>query len=206
MSAISAFPLKWPDGWPRAKNRKSSTYKVSTDAALESLLGALRLMHARNVIVSSNVPLRRDGTMYRGDHSDSRMPDPGVAVYWDGRDAKGGALPRVIACDSWNTVRENVRAIGLTVEALRAIQRSGASELLERAYTGFARLPQSTGPRPWWEVLGIERQASRHAINQRFHELARTGHPDRGGDTARFAEITQAYHQAVGATAGQGGA
>ena len=103
-------------------------------------------------------------------------------------------------------MRENVRAIGLTVEALRAIQRSGASELLERAYTGFARLPQSTGPRPWWEVLGIERQASRHAINQRFHELARTGHPDRGGDTARFAEITQAYHQAVGATAGQGGA
>jgi cytochrome c5 len=51
----------------------------------------------------------------------------------------------VIACDSYSTVRANMRAVGATVEALRAIQRHGATSLLERAFTGFAALPPKGG-------------------------------------------------------------
>lgn len=193
-SPVNAFPLSWPDGWPRAKHRRASPYKVTTDSALEQLLGDLRLMGARHVIVSSNVPLRRDGTMYRGDHSESALPDPGVAVYWD--DRKGE--PRVIACDMWRTVRENVRAIGLTIEALRMIERAGASHLLDRAYQGFARLP--AGGEDCWTVLGLVRGASREQISARFRALTSNHHPDRGGDAAAFTRITQAYHEAIGAT------
>lgn len=189
---ISAFPLSWPDGWPRAKHRKSSPYKVTTDGALTELLDDLRLMGARNVVVSSNVPLRRDGTMYRGDHSDSPMPESGVAVYWEDRQGK----PRVIACDAWRTVRKNVRAIGLTVQALRMIERCGASHLLERAFQGFARLPAAED---CWSVLGVRRGASREQLRERLRELTRERHPDRGGDAQAFARITQAYHEAIGA-------
>ena len=193
MNSIQAFPLAWPDGWPRAKHRKVSSYKISTDAALNDLVRELQLTRARGVVVSSNVPLRRDGTMYRGDHSEQAMPDPGVAVYWDDRDGK----PRVIACDSWRTVRENVRAIGLTIEALRQIERTGASHLLERAYRGFARLPEATD---CWLTLGIPKGSSREVVSAAFRELSRTLHPDRGGHPQRYAQITQAYHEAIGAS------
>jgi hypothetical protein len=188
----AAFPLSWPDGWPRSKARKDSPYRVTTELALTELLHDLRLMGARHVIVSSNVPLRRDGTMYRGDHSDSAMSDPGVAVYWDARD--GRAL--VAACDAWRTPGENVRALGLTVSALRAIERAGASHLLERAYSGFARLPAGDRERPWWEVLGVERGASLETIRAAYRELAVDNHPDRGGDAQRMSEINRAWQEA----------
>lgn len=198
---ISAFPLCWPDGWPRAKHRRSSPYKVTTDAALNDLLGGLRLMGARDIIISSNVPLRRDGTMYRGDHSDQRLRDPGVAVYWTARLKGGDDAPRVIPCDVWHTVRENVRALGLAIDYLRGLQRTGAGDILERAFVGFARLPETTGgDDDPWSVLGVARSASRQQLSDRLRELTRTEHPDHGGSTERFSRITRAYHDALGAT------
>ncbi len=48
----------------------------------------------------------------------------------------------VLACDLFNEVRLNMHAIGLTVEAMRQIERCGASSMLERAFRGFmAALP-----------------------------------------------------------------
>lgn len=198
--AIRAFPLAWPDGWPRAKHRRTSPYKVTTDAAITSLLAGLRLMRGQDIIISSNVPLRRDGTMYRGDHSDQRLGDPGVAVYWTGRGLQGEAVPRVIPCDVWHTVRENVRALGLAVDYLRGLQRTGAGEILERAFVGFKRLPETSGAEPFdcWTILGVERGASREVLSERFRALSRTEHPDRGGSVQRFARISRAYHEAIG--------
>lgn len=189
---IEAFPLSWPHDWPRTRFRKASPYKVSLDVALEELLRELKLLGARAIIVSSNVPLRRDGGMYRDDRT-SRVHDPGVAVYWDAKDG----TPKVMACDHWQTVRENVRAIGLTVEGLRLIERCGASQLFERAFGGFARLPPGDRKRPWWEVLGVEPGASRDAIVGAYLELARRYHPDRGGPTAVMSEINVAYNEAL---------
>lgn len=195
--SIKAFPLCWPEGWPRERNRASSNYKISTDAALDELLGQLRLMGARDVVVSSNVPVRTDGTMYRGDHSDRRMADPGVAVYWSMRDPKSGQLvPRVIPCDHWHTVRENVRAVCIAVESMRALKRCGAGEIQERAFSGFARLPAAQGDDPW-SVLGVKRTATRQELSERLRELTRSAHPDHGGSTERFARITSAYHEAL---------
>lgn len=190
---IEAFPLCWPDGWPRSKQRKESPYKVSTEVALNDLIGDLRLMGAKHVIVSSNVPLRRDGTMYRGDHSDSAMPDPGVAVYWDARDGRS----LVAACDSWRTPRENVRALGLTVAALRMIERAGASHLLERAFSGFARLPAGDTKPKWWDIFDLTPEAPRAIIDARYRALARQNHPDLGGDAGAMARINEAYQDAL---------
>ena len=188
---IEAFPLSWPQGWPRAKHRRSSNYKVTTDVALEELLGDLRLMGARAIIVSSNVPLRRDGTMYRD--RDARVFDPGVAVYWDAKDG----TPKVMACDHWATVRENVRAIGLTIEGLRLIERCGASQLFERAFTGFARLPAGATRKPWWEVLGVDPKATQAHIQEVYRKLALQHHPDRGGRPGAMTALNVAYQEAL---------
>lgn len=193
MSAIEAYPLSWPWGWPRKESwqRSSSQYQVEFAKARDHLARELRLSHARDVVISSNVPLRRDGLPL----ANMRQPDdPGVAVYWTARGKKGEPAPRVIACDVWRTVRENIRAVGLAVEAIRSLERTGATEILERAYAGFARLP---APPEHWQLLGLMRGASRDALTTRYRELARIHHPDHGGDSALMAAINDAHRLAL---------
>lgn len=185
-----AYPLKWPEGWPRttAVARRASPYKCSLDHAVKDLLAELGRMRAKDITISSNV---RTGLGVR--MTESEVRDPGVAVYWTHRDGQ----PRVMACDHWHRLRDNIRAIGLAIAALRQLERCGASAILDRALKSFAALP----PAPdCWTVLGLEPGASRASISDRFRELAATHHPDRGGDSTRFGQITQAYHEALGAT------
>lgn len=189
---IEAYPLHWPDGWPRRSRgqRNASKYDVTFMKARDDLMRELKTGRCKGVVVSTNVPLRRDGIPLAG----QREPeDPGVAVYWTDKNGK----PRVIACDVWRTVRENLRAVGLAYASLRQIERTGASELLERAFQGFARLPAA---QDCWSILGVERGAARERISAVFRTLSIEHHPDRGGNEARFKQITEAYHQALGAS------
>lgn len=189
---IEAHPLAWPAGWPRTqKNRSTSPYKVSADTAINDLMADLRLMRARNIVLSSNVACRRDGTPYR-EQAEDVLKDPGVAVYWDSKDGE----PMTLACDIWRTPRENIRALGLTISGLRLIERSGASHLLKRAQSGFARLP-APAAQTCWEVLGLRPGTSRENIEAQYRDLARKHHPDHGGDTATMARINAAYREAL---------
>jgi len=181
------YPLQWPPGWPRAKTRRGALYKVTLEKAVSEAVDELGRMGAKDVVLSSNM---RVGLIRS---SESELKDPGVALYWTSKKGQ----PMVIACDCWHRLRDNVRAIGLTLSALRAIERSGASELLERAFTGFAALPAAPDP---WTLLGVPRGTAKAAVDQRFRELSRTLHPDRGGDAREYAQITQAYHEAIGAS------
>lgn len=186
---IDAYPLAWPVGWKRTAHPRKARYEVSLEAALTDLCGELRLMGGRNIVVSSNVPTRRDGLPRSGL---SEPTDRGVAVYWDAREVK----PMVVACDTWNTVRANVRAIGLTVAALRQIERTGASQLLERAFTGFAALPAQAGTtqRSWREVLGINGgPLNRDRLDEAYKRAVRTAHPDLGGSHEAMVEVNAAY-------------
>jgi ribosomal protein S14 len=189
-----AFPLQWPTGWPRTKGHGNrwAPYKVSADKARRDLLHNLHLMGGINCIISSNVPLRRDGMPY-ADAAQKRIDDPGVAVYFQ---RKVGGERQVIACDKWNRPESNIRAIGLCVEALRAIARSGASELLDRAFTGFKALPASPEVE-WWTVLGVPRNASAAEIKSAYRKLALRHHPDVSDrDENLWHRVQTAYEQA----------
>jgi DnaJ domain len=190
---VEAYPLTWPTGQPRTAPRRGAEFKVELRQARDELLNGLKLLGARSVVISSSLPLRRDGLPLA---NTSEPNDPGVAVYFDRRKGSDWA-PFVIACDTYRKVRWNLRAIGVTVEALRAIQRHGASSLLEQAFTGFAALPPATvGDPPWWEVLGVSRDAGPDKIRDAFRELARIHHPDVGGDSERMAQINRAHERA----------
>lgn len=193
--AITAYPLSWPHGWKRTSpgHAKRSHYAVTIEKAYDDLVRGLSRMGARAVVVSTNLPLRRDGRPYM-----SSVPEPmdrGVAVYWEQREG-GKQVPRVMACDSWATVRENLRAIGHTIEALRAIERAGATELMERAFTGFAALPTS-GERHWSDVLALERTATLEQVEAAYKEAAKLlTHPDRGGSHEAWVALNRARDQA----------
>src|SRR5690606_17605504 len=116
------------------------TISQGTDrvAAALSAIGAW----TDETVVSTNLALRLDGLPRSG----QRAPDdPGVAVYW--RKGKGF---RCIAIDRYDRVQDNLAAIAATLEAMRAIDRHGGAEILDRAFTGFVALPQ---PEQWWQVL-----------------------------------------------------
>lgn len=45
----------------------------------------------------------------------------------------------------------------------------------------------------YYKILGVSRDADANTIKKAFRKLARTHHPDAGGDEAKFKEINEAY-------------
>lgn len=45
----------------------------------------------------------------------------------------------------------------------------------------------------YYEILGVEKKATKDDIKKAFRKLAQKHHPDKGGDEAKFKEITEAY-------------
>lgn len=186
------FPLQWPAGWKRTEvsDRKYLPGKgrVSFHDSRSRLLSELRLLGVEDgsIVISTNMPLRVDGIPMSG--RSELIPDPGVAVYFRREDR-----PMSFACDSYVYVRDNIRAIALTIEALRGIQRWGASDMMDRAFRGFLALPQ-TASSPWREVLGFDKGGTITVadVDRKFRDLSLKHHPDRGGDPETFRQLTEA--------------
>jgi hypothetical protein len=204
---MEAYPLHWPLGEPRTTSRVHGAFKLSFADARTELLNELRLLGARDVVISSNLPLRRDGLPLA-----NALPtanDPGIAVYWI-----KDKVPLVMACDRYTSVAANLRAIGLTVEALRAIERYGSRQMRDRAFHGFAALPTNAGPialgpnsssnTPWREVFSDsdghfgQHVVTREEVQKRYRLLLKRRHPDQlGGSNSRMAELNVAYEAAL---------
>lgn len=196
---VERYPLSWPTGQARTAShrRRDAAFKVEFARARDEMLHGITLLGGRQTVLSSNIPLRRDGLPYAGY---SEPVDPGVAVYFDRCAFERGEGPRldwkpfVIACDSYTRVRWNLRAIGVTIEALRSIQRHGASSMLEQAFTGFASLPaKRDGEPPWWETLGVVEDASSKVVRDAYLELVRIHHPDVGGSDEAMVRVNKAW-------------
>lgn len=205
---MQAYPLAWPAGWPRTSEKKhgrfnrkeyktsvysGSRYLVSKDLsiadAVERIRYELERLGAGDFVISSNLALRRDGFP----KSDQGEPaDAGAAVYWE--DEKGRR--RVMAIDLYKRVADNLAAIAATLEAMRAIERHGGAQILDRAFTGFIALPAPENFDPW-AILGLPYGASAAKIQLRFRELAPLCHPDRGGSIEAFQRLERARREAL---------
>lgn len=215
---VTAFPLAWPAGWPRTASyhrkqaqfgrteyKPGQSYRSKTDITMADAMKRVREELVRlginttdDMIVSTNLKLNLSG-LPRGDQGEPG--DPGVAVYFQKKEGSGhnaymGPM-RVIAVDRYDRVRDNLAAIAATLEAMRAIERHGGAQILERAFTGFAAL---TAPgKTWWDVLEVKPDASLEIIEANFRRLARDRHPDRGGTQDAMAALTEARAAAIAA-------
>lgn len=157
-----------------------------------SELGRMRIGRD-DIVISTNVPTRLDGLP----RSDARKPDdPGVAVYW--QEGRGKGARRVIAIDHYSDVADNLAAIAATLEAMRSIERHGGARILERAFTGFAALPDRGAAKNWRDVLGYgSAPANAAEISMRYKLAAMTAHPDRGGSDEAMAALNLAREAAL---------
>jgi hypothetical protein len=184
---IEAYPLCWPANWPRVIGRRYAPFATSFTKARDGIFDEIRLLGGRSPILSSNLTLRQDGIPYA---NQAQPKDPAVAVYFE---FKGKSM--VFACDRWKKVEDNLQAVRKTIEAIRGIERWGASDMMERAFTGFVQLPAPDGD-SWREVLQTGHCESLEEAERNYRILARDAHPDRGGSDDDMYRLNRARRQA----------
>lgn len=199
---------EWPGqptaSYARQGSRFRSTYKQTLDL-LESELGAIDAKDVVIQIALSSRDIRNDGWPRSG----ARPGQPGVVLsFVRGKEALQ------FACDTFDDWEANLRAIGKTLEALRAVDRYGATKGGEQ-YRGWAQLPPGEGYRPpdapamtretaaafLAEHSGITAQAI--LMDGAVRDIARMRatqklHPDRGGDQEQFLRLTRAVDKLIG--------
>ncbi|WP_186122320.1 J domain-containing protein [Burkholderia gladioli] len=202
---IAAYPLQWPDGWPRTPEttRKRAHFLTRVrskygdeltvaDGVERVLLELSRFGLAReDIVISTNMLTRLDGLP----RSDQKRPDdPGVAVYWQTRAGER----RVMAIDQYLRVADNLAAVAATLDAMRAIERHGGARVLERAFTGFAALAAPRSAKHWREIIGVAPDVTDiAAVRAAFRRRAMEIHPDRpGGSHDKMAELNIALQSA----------
>lgn len=190
---VEAYPLYWPEGWKRTSswNRTHSRFKTGFATSRDFLIAEVKRLGGSQIVLSTNVRLRGDGLPYA---SEREPEDGGAAVYFTYKKNQ-----MCFACDRYKTVKENLTAIGKTIEALRGMERWGASDMMERAFRGFAALPETaTQKRPWREVFCVVMtHPTRELIDAQFRSLATVRHPDHGGSQQAMAELNVAREEAL---------
>lgn len=179
--------------WPYPEQpARPATYQAGYARTLQDLEYEIARLDGRELIiglVADESQVRIDGQM----RSDAKVGHPGVEVSFEvpgGRrltfhtDAHKGYQA------SW---QDNLRAIALGLEALRAVSRYGITTGIGEQYAGFALLTAGPGQ----EELGRELVRRHGGIT----EALRGTHPDTGGEAASprdFAAV-MAYREAAGA-------
>jgi hypothetical protein len=220
-----AYPLKWPAGVPRTKDPQPSKFATTSrnehgwrtshnrtifDAS-EELRRQLKLLKAKNIVVSSNLPTREDGMPISKDTAAPRG-DAAVAVYWSveqWRQKQWVQVPHCMPCDRWNRLADNIYAVALSIEAMRGMDRWGAVSV-EQAFAGFRALPSGSGDEvipqqpmvDWRTILGgswpedLDAAEVLAIAKARHRKLIATAHPDAGGRSDHSAELNAAIEAA----------
>lgn len=188
--------------WPLKPtiSRKEGSFRAHYNATLDLLEKELAYLRARDIVIQAGFDksqLRNDGWPKVG----VRPLHPGVIVTFEGKTG-----PLSFPCDNFTEYEVNLRAIGLSLEALRAVDRYGVTRSAEQ-YKGWAQItaPGATthfgnaeeaadfiilqsgvsyGRRQVLENSEVRREAYRNA--------ARHLHPDRGGNSDQFTLLQEA--------------
>lgn len=117
----------------------------------------------------------------------------------------------IFRCGKYEEALDNLRASQLTISYLwRALEEYGVSQeqhALEKAFAqfflGFAATPDDSvlllgsGKAEWWDILGVKQDAPKEAIVNAYRALAKTHHPDAGGNPEDFKRLRRAYEDAI---------
>jgi hypothetical protein len=157
--------------WPHkaTASRQHSRFDTSYVRTIELLEREVRALGGREIVMGVGLDphdIRLDGQPRANARAYSH---PGVEISFD---SAHGRLS--YATDQYHEWQDNVRAIALSLEALRAVERWGVSK--GRQYTGFAALTAG----PSLEDLGRQLVTQHGSVTAAM----RATHPDTGGPTA----------------------
>ena len=186
-----AYPLYWPDGWPRTpwdkrRHLQSAHNRPGWDRSVRRIFEEIRRMGVTHPVLSTNQPLRRDGLPYA---TPRRIDDPGAALYFTRDDRQ-----LVMAQDRFVHIDDNIRSLALAIEGMRQMERHGGATMMDKAFSGFAALPPPS--RPWFQVLEISPVSSLPVAEAAYRALAKSRHPDAGGTAEAMAELNEAWENA----------
>lgn len=203
--------------WLRpASTRQQSRFDTTWTKTLQLLGKEVDHLGGRNVVLEVDVPergIRLDGQL----RADAKAASPAVVLAFE---SKHG--PMQYRCDrfvepTWRrglNWQQNVRAIALTLEALRAVDRYGAVDTGQQ-YAGFKALPAgrakpashmtreqaaevldriAIGPDAEPDEDAVPRMLMSEALAKSAHRSARANaHPDRhAGDRTLWDQVEQA--------------
>lgn len=192
-----SFPLQWPAGYKKTPpaDRIDSQFKQTLHSSVQFLNAEIERLKASDLIISTNIPVRKSNGGFYSDWMNRKLHVPGVAIYFK---LKGN--DQSMCCDQYTHVWENIYALAKGIEALRGIERWGISEFLERAFTGFPALPESStiNQQKVWDILGLDDEpVSSHVVRSAYKHRVKKLHPDAGGSIDDFDLLQRAYKQAL---------
>ncbi len=189
----------WQGKATPAYNRKKSPFKAKWSQTLDLLERELNYLHAKDIIIDGYfryTDLRNDGWP----KSLAQPSQPGVVLSFD---TKRGRMN--MPCDSYTDWEANLRAIALTLECLRTVERYGVTSDLQEQYTGWLKLPAVSAQD---EALEHAKTLCRFAdradslptlsaalltdpalFEQVWKEAVKKTHPDTGGNGLHFQQV-----------------
>lgn len=197
MSGITYRPIHV---WPReeTRDRKRSRFRSGWSDTVELLKRELRMIGARNVVIQLDLreeDIRLDGLP----RANARPSSPRVIISCETADG-----PLSFPCDTWDHWQDNVRAIALTLEHLRAIDRYGVTRHREQ-YRGWKALPPAGETSTTMTTVQAAGFVSLHCVyiateilcdasvwRAAYREAAQRLHPDRGGSIDDFQTLQAA--------------
>jgi hypothetical protein len=190
---IRVQPLtNWP--YPSTEKRTAPPFRAkygSTEAILKFELAELGAKEVAMHVVTENGrdDVRQDGLL----RARARLIHPGVALEFQ---SKHG--PMAIWCDSYESKgtmtdwQSNLRAIALTLEKLRAINRYGIGQGGQQ-YAGWLQIEMTSAEvdRDWARLTELARvQPGQVTSDELFFRAKKFTHPDRHeGDRALWDEV-----------------
>lgn len=182
LEQVAEGRLCWPDSKPRSAQRIASAFKgrevVRETKEIEWEMDRWRVRHW--------IMSRNNQRIFSG--------DPAAALWWN--DRRSGDI-RVLACDKYTKLADNIHAILLTLNAMRALERWGAYTAEQAAEGARLALPPPAEDRiDWQTILGAKRDWPIEAVEAMWKNKVAHSHPDRGGDPAKMAELNAAMDAA----------
>ena len=171
------------DGPVPVGEHRDSPFRSSWRQTCKALARELNMLNAQRAVCELALTAghwRNDGLP----RADARAYSPAVRISFD---SKWGPL-RYETAEFWHW-QDNVRAVALSMEALRQVDRYGVSKRGEQ-YRGWRALPMSTSAED-----SIVTSTQAEAVIERYGSLKnaiRKTHPDQGGNEDEFRKVMKA--------------
>ena len=179
-------------------SRRSSNFDTGMLTKTQRLLRReAGMLGAKTVVVQVDGPVRQDGQP-----AVTKMRSPAISVFIDG---SVGALRYNV--DTFGHWEDNLRAVALALEALRAVDRYGVTKRGEQ-YVGFKALPPGTGLVPTHMTLDVAAEtlvsaagsaldpaiviSDKRVVASLWRDAVKQAHPDSGGDRELWDKVQTA--------------